>query len=300
MEILERRHFLIILLLALFIHLMILVPLLMQLFGPPLDLKKILEDKKEQVELLKEQAALKPKEALVIPEQQPSMPQPEPQVQEAPEEPEATEEAVENKNEPIPETLPFSEAPGITEPTPTKKIPPEEQKQPKKKKVRKIPRVAGPPQNRATLPNFNQNFVQYMQEGEDEYKRKGNENIRPDLEELKLISYNKKILQFLNGARGMLRSRIMEILKSSKTKRDLVLSFSIGSNGQLMEVETIQTSGSLEVDSIFKELFRAAAPFPKPPVHLNGKPLTLRSHVKKEIMDSAKHGNDTFVFHMDG
>lgn len=293
-EAVERRQLSIILLLAFIIHLMVLVPLLVQLFGPAIDLQKMLEEKKELVELQKEQAALQPKEALVIPEQVP-MQQPQPQVEGSVEEtPEQTTPL--KQIEPLPEKLPFSEAPGIPEPTPEKETKQKEQRKPQKKKVRKVPRVIGPAENRAILPNFNQNFVNYMQEGEDEYKRKGNENIRPDLEEMKLISYNKKILQFINGASGMLRDKLTQALRENKTVRDLILNFSIGKDGNLLNLETIQSSGSTEIDSIFKALFKSAAPFPNPPAHLNGKPFTMQCCLIKEIMDYAKYNGVSLSF----
>lgn len=309
MEHVERKYLIIILFLALLIHLMVLTPLLIQIFGQPFDLQKILEQKKEDAVLLQQdQAALKPKEALVIPEQIPTMPsqQPAPEIDDQQEEVEnnleekiiEAKDNLQQKIEQQLENLPFSQAPGIPDTTPEKETPKEQQKQIKKKRIVKTPSVVGPNQNRVILPNFNQNFINYMQEGEDEYKRKGNENIRPDLEELKLISYHKKILQFINGACGKLRNQIGNVLLSNNVKRDLVFSYSIGSNGQLLETETIKSSGSMEVDNMFKEIFKSAAPFPQPPAHLRGKPLTERCYISKVVMDSAKYGNNSFSFYM--
>src|SRR3990167_14581 len=335
METARKQQLLVVILLALIIHLIFLMPLLLKFFGPEIDLKKRAEEK-QPIELF-QQAALKPKEALILPDYQPPVlpqpPQPEQEQVEqaeeqeqletkAPEEP-AIQPNLKPSLEPVPEHLPYSDLPGLieklkeikddpsTRPSeldqgdriksketePEKKQPEVEQKPTETKKVRKLPRVIQPPQNRPTLPNFNQNFAQYMKEGEDDFKRNGNENIRPDLEELRLLSYHKKIIQFLNGASGQLRRKINTVLKTCKAKRDLKLAFSINKSGQLIETEIIQTCGDQEVDELFKEMFKLASPFPNPPTHMNGK-FTQQCSVSKHVMEYAKNGETSFIFHM--
>ena len=320
METVRKQQLLVIILLALIIHLIFLIPLLVQLFTPEIDFKKTIEEK-PPIELL-QQAALKPKEALILPDYQPPVmpqpPQPEQeqseQIEQAetkpPEEP-AIKPDLKPSLDPIPEHLPYSDLPGLIEKLkdikkieqeikktePEKKQPEIEQKSAEIKKNRKLPRVIQPPQNRPMLPNFNQNFAQYMKEGEDDFKRNGNENIRPDLEELRLLSYHKKIIQFLNGASGQLRRKINTVLKTCKAKRDLKLAFSINKSGQLIETEIIQTCGDQEVDELFKEMFKLASPFPNPPTHMNGK-FTQQCSVSKHVMEYAKNGETSFIFHM--
>ena len=186
----------------------------------------------------------------------------------------------------------------VTDSKPEEKTTREEPKKAEKKKIVKTPRILTPGKNRPFLPNFNQSFIAYMQEGEDPFKRQGNPNIRPALEELKLLNYQKNIIRFLNGACAQARDSLSATLKRHPLKRDLIFDFTIKPDGNIAEINILQSSGAIMIDEAFKDIFKAAAPFPKLPASQQGKPLTQKANVRKDIVEALVDTNSPLFFHM--
>lgn len=104
--------------------------------------------------------------------------------------------------------------------------------------------------------------------GNDPINWKGNDNLVPDLEQMRQASYIQKIHQFMQTAYLVKYPAIgFKILNSPLTMQ---IGIKIDKNGKIISTKKLLSSGSEEVDSfILSEVIPYSGPFPPIPKHLN-------------------------------
>lgn len=131
--------------------------------------------------------------------------------------------------------------------------------------------------DRPIIPNLAAGFVQHMRnEGNDWLSRKGNENIRPDQEEMRRLSYVRKVIWFLQQANKLTASRLDDILKNYILKHrngmlqtpETLVAFAIGKKGNIEDISIVTSSGIPNYDQYVIDTFYKAAPFPPVPNYL--------------------------------
>ena len=102
--------------------------------------------------------------------------------------------------------------------------------------------------------------------GDDWLERKGDDNKRPSLEELKYISYEEKINWQLQSAWKQ-NFEFNPTMKMVTGKA--VVDFKINADGSLNTLSLLQTSGNDQLDKIILKSIEFASPFPPLPKHFN-------------------------------
>ena len=109
-------------------------------------------------------------------------------------------------------------------------------------------------------------------EGQDWIKRDGDENKRPDFEDLKRISYTQKIAWQFQQESGIISSHMQHYERMHLMdgyNREPNFHIVLNKNGDIKELSLIDSSGSIKYDDYIVKCFTHAAPFPPIPNHFN-------------------------------
>lgn len=155
----------------------------------------------------------------------------------------------------------------------------------KEKAIQKeMPKPADPQKIRAPIKKeltFNelaQGFLASLDEGgKDMMERKGNENIRPDFEEMRYLSYLHKIVWYMQNE----WKRDTSMMNCGAPVMVITgVSITIDKDGVLKKASLVQSCGNHQLDDAIIRGIRAASPYPPLPVHLKKDQLTVEFGVK--------------------
>lgn len=152
--------------------------------------------------------------------------------------------------------------------TPKKELP----QQPEPQKIR------APIKKELTFNELAQGFLSSLDEGgNDLMERKGNENIRPDFEEMRYLSYLHKIVWYMQNE----WRRDNTIINCGPPVMVVTgVSVTIDKNGVLKKASIVQSCGNNQLDEAIIRGIYAASPYPPLPAHLNKEVLTVEFGVK--------------------
>ncbi|MFH1461585.1 MAG: TonB family protein [bacterium] len=135
--------------------------------------------------------------------------------------------------------------------------------------------MAPEPPKRKSILAMTKGFLQNLKdEGNDWIKRDGDDNKRPDAQDLKQISYDQRIAWCFQNETGILYSQMPFQEKRSLLsgfRMNPTVFFTINENGYLNKISIIQSSGSSNFDKHVLTAFKNASPYPPIPKHLNTK-----------------------------
>lgn len=122
-------------------------------------------------------------------------------------------------------------------------------------------------EHKATLPTITSGLLGGSF-GNDPINWKGNDNLVPDIEQMRQASYIQKIHQFMQTAYLVKYPSIgFKILNSPLTMQ---IGIKIDKNGKIISTRKLLSSGSQEIDDfILSEVIPYSGPFPPIPKHLN-------------------------------
>jgi len=111
-------------------------------------------------------------------------------------------------------------------------------------------------------------FIENLKDkGDDWLERKGDDSKRPSFEELKYISYEQKINWYLQSA----WKQNFSYQRTSIPNGKVIVDFSIDEDGNIQNVNLIQSSGYPNLDKIVLKHVELASPLPPLPKHFNKK-----------------------------
>jgi TonB family protein len=150
------------------------------------------------------------------------------------------------------------------------------QKQPQKQTAPQ--KIQAPIKKELTFNELAQGFLSSLNEGgNDLMERKGNENIRPDFEEMRYLSYLHKIVWYMQNE----WRRDTTIINCGPPVMVVTgVSITIDKNGILKNASIVQSCGNHQLDEAIIRGIHAASPYPPLPVHLNKDVLTVEFGVK--------------------
>jgi outer membrane biosynthesis protein TonB len=126
---------------------------------------------------------------------------------------------------------------------------------------------AGPIKRKLTFADLAQGFIESIKnEGEDWIEREGDPNKRPDIKDLKYISYVQKLIWHMQNEWKAEQSKLKLIINHNLI---LTLIVTILKDGTLGGIQIVQPSGSNELDSFLIKGIEKAAPYPSVPNHFN-------------------------------
>lgn len=124
----------------------------------------------------------------------------------------------------------------------------------------------GPIARQLTFADLAKGFIQTIKnEGEDFFERKGNENIRPDLEEMKLISYKQKVVWFIQNA---FRICYDQEPFHPETIVKCCTIMALNDDGTIRNLQLVYSTGVQAFDTYYLQSIKSAAPFPPIPQHI--------------------------------
>ena len=193
------------------------------------------------------------------------------------------------KAQPIPTPLPpeVKQLP-ITHPLP-------QEKKIVKKETPPLPqqptKIRAPLQKELTFNDLAKGFLSSLDEGgNDLMDRKGNENIRPDFEEMRYLSYLHKIIWYMQNEwrrdndLGNCAPPVMSVTGVSVT---------IDKDGILKNAKVIQSCGNYKLDEVILRGIRAVGSYPPLPTYLKKDVMTFEFGVKHVGISSPRSS-----FHM--
>ncbi len=149
---------------------------------------------------------------------------------------------------------------------------------------------AAPVTKQLTFADLARGFIQTIKnEGQDLLERKGNENIRPDLEEMKLISYKQKVVWFIQNA---FRIRCYEEPPHPESIVKCYTLLMLDGEGNIINVQLVYSTGVTEFDRYYLDVLKSAAPFPPIPQHIKKPfvfPFTMIYYTRNNPTTSASH-----------
>ena len=149
---------------------------------------------------------------------------------------------------------------------------------------------AAPVTKKLTFADLALGFIQTIKnEGQDLLERKGNENIRPDLEEMKLISYKQKVVWFIQNA---FRIRYNEEPSHPESIVKCYTFLMLDGEGNIINVQLVYSTGVTEFDKYYLDVLKSAAPFPPIPQHIKKPfvfPFTMIYYTRNDLITSASH-----------
>lgn len=127
-------------------------------------------------------------------------------------------------------------------------------------------KIASPIEKKLTFNDLASGFLaSWENSGNDWFERKGNENIRPDFEEMRYLSYLQKIAWYMQNA-WQRQERIM--LQNPPTTIVITgVRISIDKNGNLKDVSMLQSCGYNQLDEMVMKGIKDASPYPPLPAH---------------------------------
>ncbi len=206
-------------------------------------------------------------------------------------EPTSNQEEPQHKNEPTHETL-FPATIALPQTPQPKTIPEkpkdekisvkkasETQKESHPHTIQQPPQVVRAPlEKKLTFNDLAQGFLSSLDEGgNDLMERKGNENIRPDFEEMRYLSYLHKIIWHMQNEwrrdAGLISSGIPAMVVTG-------ISVTIDKDGNLKNSKIVQSCGNYQLDDGILRGIKTASPYPPLPTYLKKDVLTIEFGVK--------------------
>ncbi len=126
-------------------------------------------------------------------------------------------------------------------------------------------KTKGPIQKELQFNDLARGFLNSLNEGgNDLMERKGNENIRPDFEEMRYLSYMHKIIWYMQN-----EWRRNQTLMNSQVPPLVItgVSVTINKDGVVQQASIIQSCGNNQIDEAIIQGIRAASPYPPLPAH---------------------------------
>lgn len=133
-------------------------------------------------------------------------------------------------------------------------------------------KIASPIEKKLTFNDLATGFLaSWQNDGNDWLERQGNENIRPDMEEMKYLSYLQKIAWYMQNAwqrqdRVMLQNAPSEVVVTH-------VRLTIDKLGNLKQALMVKSCGFAQLDNAVMQGIREGGPYPPLP-----------EHFKKDIM----------------
>jgi TonB family protein len=157
----------------------------------------------------------------------------------------------------------------------------EQQEQPPTQKVK------APIKKELTFNDLAQGFLASLDEGgNDLMERKGNENIRPDFEEMRYLSYLHKIIWHMQNE----WHRDNSLMSCSVPVMVITgVSVSINKDGTLQKASVIQSCGNYQIDEAIIRGINTASPYPPLPAYLKKDVLTVEFGIKHIGGNSARN-----------
>jgi len=123
------------------------------------------------------------------------------------------------------------------------------------------------PKKKRNILAMTKGFLENLKDkGEDWLERKGDDNKRPNFEELKFLSYESRINWQLTAAwKRYLRRRANMVRHEGRA----VIDFELDQHGNVTSLHLLESTGSTELDDLVLETVRKAAPFPPLPKHFD-------------------------------
>ena len=106
-------------------------------------------------------------------------------------------------------------------------------------------------------------LASWQNEGSDWFERKGNENIRPDFEEMKYLSYLQKIAWYMQNA-----WQRQERVQVHNPPADIVVTgvrVTLDKLGNLVNAAMLQSCGVAQLDDMVTRGIREGGPYPPLP-----------------------------------
>lgn len=164
----------------------------------------------------------------------------------------------------------------LAEATETKKAKPISEQPPKKHRKKSIgptrdntgsgKKIASPIKKQITFADLAQGFIEQRgNDGQDWIDRKGNENIRPDLEDLKNTNYHMKLQWHVQN---FLRVKTAPANKDWTHGLTAKCNISIDEQGFIKYIQIDKSSGNSDYDEWVINFFKTITPYPLPPKRL--------------------------------
>lgn len=126
-------------------------------------------------------------------------------------------------------------------------------------------KTKGPIQKQLQFNDLARGFLNSLDEGgNDLMERKGNENIRPDFEEMRYLSYMHKIIWYMQNEwkrnQALMNAQVPPLIITG-------VSITINKDGILEQSAIIQSCGNNQIDEAILQGIRSASPYPPLPAH---------------------------------
>lgn len=140
-------------------------------------------------------------------------------------------------------------------------------------------KIASPIEKKLTFNDLASGFLaSWQNDGNDWLEREGNENIRPDFEEMRYLSYLQKIAWYMQNA-WQRQDRV--ILQKGPTEIVVTgVRVTIDKNGNLKNALMVKTCGFSQLDDMVMNGIREASPYPPLPAHFKKEIMTFDFGVK--------------------
>lgn len=151
-------------------------------------------------------------------------------------------------------------------------------------------KIASPIEKTLTFNDLASGFLaSWQNDGNDWLEREGNENIRPDFEEMRYLSYLQKIAWYMQNAwqrqdRVLLQKGPTEIVVTG-------VRVTIDKNGNLKNSVMVTTCGYQQLDEMVMQGIKEASPYPPLPAHFKKEIMTFDFGVKHLASNSPLNFN---------
>ncbi|MGE0207146.1 MAG: TonB C-terminal domain-containing protein [Candidatus Babeliales bacterium] len=128
-------------------------------------------------------------------------------------------------------------------------------------------RTAAPIKKQITLADLAEGFINTLNRGgKDWLDRDGDPNKRPDLEEMKYLSYTRKVIWYMQNEWRATQSKLKIDLLQNYILSVVITFLKDGSVGN---IKVVNASGNQALDDFLIRGIRKASPYPKLPAHFN-------------------------------
>lgn len=149
---------------------------------------------------------------------------------------------------------------------------------------------AAPITKQLTFADLASGFIQTIKnEGQDLLEREGNENIRPDLEEMKLISYKQKVVWFIQNE---FRIRSQEEPPHPEAIVKCPTLMMLDEDGKIISLQLVYSTDVPAFDRYYLDVLKSAAPYPPVPQHIKKPfvfPFTMIYYTRPKQTTSSGH-----------
>ncbi len=127
-------------------------------------------------------------------------------------------------------------------------------------------KIASPVKKELSFADLAKGFIEQQGNGgRDWIDKKGDETIRPHIQELKNASYNMKLQWYVQK---FLRQRVAPTQRDWTIGIKATCNITIDENGNIKDIQLVHSSGHVDYDNWIIDFFKSITPYPKPPVRL--------------------------------